>query len=113
MSHRIAVMYLGEIVELAATEELHAHPLNPYTRALLSAIPSIHDDGRERIRLSVLMLSGACAALAGLLYAGRIQGARYTLGEADLMIVIAAVIVGGTKLIILAAVAISLREPTR
>jgi oligopeptide/dipeptide ABC transporter ATP-binding protein len=51
MSHRIAVMYLGEIVELAATEELHAHPLNPYTRALLSAIPSIHGDGRERIRL--------------------------------------------------------------
>ena len=51
MSHRIAVMYLGEIVELAATEELHAHPLNPYTRALLSAIPSIHEDGRERIRL--------------------------------------------------------------
>jgi len=51
MSHRIAVMYLGEIVELAATEELHAHPLNPYTRALLSAIPSIHEDRRERIRL--------------------------------------------------------------
>jgi oligopeptide/dipeptide ABC transporter ATP-binding protein len=51
MSHRIAVMYLGEIVELAATEELHARRLNPYTRALLSAIPSIHGDGRERIRL--------------------------------------------------------------
>ncbi|HSR30862.1 MAG TPA: oligopeptide/dipeptide ABC transporter ATP-binding protein [Anaerolineae bacterium] len=51
MSHRIAVMYLGEIVELAATEELHKSPLNPYTRALLSAIPSIHGDGRERIRL--------------------------------------------------------------
>ena len=51
MSHRIAVMYLGEFVELAATEELHARPLNPYTRALLSAIPSIHEDGRERIRL--------------------------------------------------------------
>ena len=51
-----------------------------------------------RIRLSVLILSGACAGLAGLLYAGRLQSARYTLGESDLMTVIAAVIVGGTAL---------------
>lgn len=51
-----------------------------------------------RIRLAVLMLSGACAGLAGLLYAGRLQAAKYTLGESDLMTVIAAVIVGGTAL---------------
>ncbi len=51
-----------------------------------------------RVRLSVLVLSGACAGLAGLLYAGRLQAARYTLGESDLMTVIAAVIVGGTAL---------------
>lgn len=51
-----------------------------------------------RIRLSVLILSGACAGLAGLLYAGRLQSARYTLGESDLMTVIAAVIIGGTAL---------------
>jgi ribose transport system permease protein len=38
------------------------------------------------------------AALAGLLYAGRLHGARYTLGETDLLTVIAAVIVGGTRL---------------
>lgn len=106
-----------------------------------------------RLRLSVLVLSGACAGLAGLLYAGRLQAARYTLGESDLMTVIAAVIVGGTALnggrgtipgalvgslmmgmlsnglilmglsvswqmiikglIVLAAVAVSLREPNR
>jgi peptide/nickel transport system ATP-binding protein len=36
---RIAVMYLGEVVETAATEELFAEPKHPYTRALLSAIP--------------------------------------------------------------------------
>lgn len=51
-----------------------------------------------RIRFLVMTISGACGALAGLLYAGRLQAAKYTLGESDLMIVIAAVIVGGTSL---------------
>ncbi len=51
-----------------------------------------------RIRLYVLTLCGATAGLAGLLYAGRLQAAKYTLGESDLMTVIAAVIVGGTAL---------------
>ncbi|MBD0865785.1 MAG: ABC transporter permease [Rhodobacteraceae bacterium] len=51
-----------------------------------------------RVRLMVLTLCGATAGLAGLLYAGRIQAAKYTLGETDLMTVIAAVIVGGTAL---------------
>jgi oligopeptide/dipeptide ABC transporter ATP-binding protein len=51
MSHRIAVMYLGKIVELTTADELYSHPLNPYTRALISAIPSIHEKGRQRIRL--------------------------------------------------------------
>lgn len=51
-----------------------------------------------RMRLAVLMISGTLAGLAGLLYAGRLQAAKYTLGETDLMTVIAAVIVGGTLL---------------
>ena len=51
-----------------------------------------------RIRFLVLTICGTCAGLAGLLYAGRLQAAKYTLGESDLMIVIAAVIVGGTAL---------------
>lgn len=51
-----------------------------------------------RIKIAVLMVSGGSAALAGMLYTGRLAGARYTLGESDLLIVIAAVIIGGTRL---------------
>lgn len=49
---RIAVMYYGEIVELASSDELFKHPLHPYTKALLSAIPKpnpISEKNRQRI----------------------------------------------------------------
>jgi len=59
VSDRIAVMYLGEIVELADTETLYGAPAHPYTEALMSAVPEIDDgtgdpDGprRERIVLT-------------------------------------------------------------
>lgn len=51
-SDNIAVMYLGKLIEKASSEELFAHPLHPYTQALLSAIPVPSlKDRRERILL--------------------------------------------------------------
>lgn len=52
----------------------------------------------SRIKLSALMINSTLAAFAGILYAGRLHGARYTLGESEVMIVIAAVIIGGTSM---------------
>ncbi|MEH8015742.1 ABC transporter permease [Rheinheimera muenzenbergensis] len=52
----------------------------------------------SKVRIQALVLCSVCAAIAGLLYAGRLAGARYTLGEADLLTVIAAVAIGGASL---------------
>jgi oligopeptide/dipeptide ABC transporter ATP-binding protein len=50
VSDRIAVMHFGKIVELADNEELYEHPLHPYTKELLSAVP-VPDPGKKRQRL--------------------------------------------------------------
>lgn len=52
----------------------------------------------DRIKVAALVAASLTAAIAGMLYAGRLQGARYTFGENDLLTVIAAVVIGGTSL---------------
>ncbi len=56
-SDRIGVMYFGKMVELATSDELFAHPMHPYTKALLSAIPlpdPLYEKNRKRITYNPL-----------------------------------------------------------
>lgn len=52
ISKRIMVMYLGHVMESASSHELVAFPQHPYTQALLSAVPTVGENRRERIVLS-------------------------------------------------------------
>ena len=62
ISHRVAVMYLGRIVEIADSDDLYEHPLHPYTQALVETIPiPVPGEGRKRRRPSPIHLPEGCA----------------------------------------------------
>jgi ribose transport system permease protein len=89
----VAAIGIGWFVFRETRFGAHIHATGDSARAARAAGIKV-----LRLRFGVFLLSGMLAALAGLLYAGRLHGARYTLGEGDLLTVIAAVIVGGTRL---------------
>lgn len=54
ISDRVAVMYLGHLMEVGTTDEFYSHPLHPYTKALLSAIPIADPEGqRQRVQIEL------------------------------------------------------------
>lgn len=88
----IVVMVIGHLV----------YKKTPFGRAVLS-VGGNEKAARysgikvERVKLLAMVICGLAASFAGILYAGRLNGARYTLGENDNMSVIAAVVIGGTS----------------
>jgi oligopeptide/dipeptide ABC transporter ATP-binding protein len=53
ISDRIAVMYLGNIVEMGPAERIYNHPMHPYSRALLSAVPRPDPEKGRRARMKL------------------------------------------------------------
>ena len=83
ISTRIAVMYLGRIVELAEADALFARPAHPYTRALLSAVPVPHPDRPRHRHVLPGDVPSATAVPKGCRFAPRCRFAEARCGEID------------------------------
>jgi peptide/nickel transport system ATP-binding protein/oligopeptide transport system ATP-binding protein len=83
ISTRIAVMYLGRIVELAESEALFARPVHPYTRALLSAVPVSHPDLPRHRHVLRGDVPSATAVPRGCRFAPRCRYAEARCRESD------------------------------
>ncbi len=97
----VSTLFIWAAVVIAAAAAFYYNkPFGAHVRATGDSRTAAMTSGikTNRVRVAVLVVSATSAALAGMLYAGRLEGARYTLGENDLLPVIAAAIIGGTSL---------------
>jgi oligopeptide/dipeptide ABC transporter ATP-binding protein len=62
VSHRVAVMYAGNLVEMGRAEQVFRNPMHPYTRGLLNAVPNLHSDRAQPLRT----IEGSVPALTAL-----------------------------------------------
>ena len=76
VSHRIAVMYMGKIVESGESDEVFSHPAHPYTRALLDAAPIADFALRDRPRIALRGEAGARTPATGCAFRDRCPSAR-------------------------------------
>ncbi|WP_313682840.1 ABC transporter ATP-binding protein [Pantoea sp.] len=88
MSDRVAVMYLGQIVELGKAEQVLSEPQHPYTQLLLASVPNIHEPLAEHIALRKTDLPGNRILPAGCYFRDRCPQAKEACGQPQTLRVI-------------------------
>ena len=83
ISHRIAVMYMGKIVETGEADEVFEHPAHPYTQALLDAAPIADFDLRDRARIELRGEAGGAVPAGGCPFRERCPRANAACAQAE------------------------------